>query len=146
MPSILTRFRTTGSTITPTRCWGSGCRPCRGSGSGRSSGQKLYAARAQVNPAALAAHGIGIEDVRNALVNATVNQPKGAIEGADQIVALETNDQLFNANAYGNIIIAYRNGAPVRIKDVGNALDSVQNTRVGAWFNNKPAEGRSEER
>ena len=57
------------------------------------------------------------------------------------MVALETNDQLFNADAYGNIIIAYRNGAPVRIKDVGNALNSVQNARVGAWFNNKPAEG-----
>src|SRR5271163_4212263 len=104
-------------------------------------GQKLYAARVQVNPAALAAHGIGLEHVRNALVNATVNEPKGSIEGADQAVALETNDQLFNADAYGNIIIAYRNGAPVRIKDVGNALDSVQNARVGAWFNNKAAEG-----
>src|SRR5438105_2369086 len=104
-------------------------------------GQKLYAARVQMNPAALAAHGIGLEDVRNALVNATVNEPKGAIEGPDQVVALETNDQLFNAEAYGNIIIAYRNGAPVRIKDVGNALDSVQNVRVGAFFNNKPAEG-----
>jgi hydrophobe/amphiphile efflux-1 (HAE1) family protein len=104
-------------------------------------GQKLYAARVQVNPAALAAHGIGLEDVRNALVNATVNEPKGAIEGEHQVVALETNDQLFNAKAYGNIIIAYRNGAPVRIKDVGDALDSVQNARVGAWFNNKAAEG-----
>src|SRR6201987_4647392 len=104
-------------------------------------GQKPFAARVQVNPAALAAHGIGLEDVRNALVNATVNEPKGSIEGVDQVVALETNDQLFNADAYGNIIIAYRNGAPVRIKDVGNALDSVQNARVGAWFNNKPAEG-----
>jgi hydrophobe/amphiphile efflux-1 (HAE1) family protein len=104
-------------------------------------GQKLYAARVQVNPSALAAHAIGLEDVRNALVNATVNEPKGAIEGSDEVVALETNDQLFNAEAYGNIIIAYRNGAPVRVKDVGNALDSVQNARVGAWFNNKPAEG-----
>ena len=104
-------------------------------------GQKLYAARVQVNPAALAAHGIGLEDVRNALVNATVNEPKGSIEGANQIVALETNDQLFDAQAYGNIIIAYRNGAPVRIKDVGDALDSVQNARLGAWFDNKAAEG-----
>jgi len=104
-------------------------------------GQKLYAARVQVNPAALAAHGIGIEDVRNALVNATINEPKGTIEGADQVVALETNDQLFDAEAYGNIIIAYRNGAAVRIKDVGNAFDSVQNARVGAFFNNKAAEG-----
>jgi hydrophobe/amphiphile efflux-1 (HAE1) family protein len=104
-------------------------------------GQKLYAARVQVNPAALAVHGIGLEDVRNALVNATVNEPKGAIEGEHQVVALETNDQLFNAAAYGNIIVAYRNGAAVRLKDVGNSLDSVQNTRTGAWFNNRAAEG-----
>src|SRR6202011_2927362 len=75
-------------------------------------GQKPYAARVQVNPAALAARGIGIEDVRNALAAATVNLPKGAIEGSHQIVALETNDQLFNADAYKNLIIAYRNGAP----------------------------------
>jgi hydrophobe/amphiphile efflux-1 (HAE1) family protein len=104
-------------------------------------GQKLYAARVQVNPSALAAHGIGLEDVRNALLNATVNTPKGSIEGEHEVVALETNDQLFNAKAYGNIIIAYRNGAAVRIKDVGDALDSVQNARVGAWFNNKATEG-----
>jgi hydrophobe/amphiphile efflux-1 (HAE1) family protein len=104
-------------------------------------GQKLYAARVQVNPAALAAHGIGLEDVRSALVNATVNTPKGSIEGEHEVVAIETNDQLFNAKAYGNIIIAYRNGAAVRIRDVGDAIDSVQNARVGAWFNNKTTEG-----
>ena len=86
-------------------------------------GQKLYAARVQVNPSALAAHRIGLEDVRNALVNATVNEPKGSIEGEHQVVALETNDQLFNAQAYGNIIVAYRNGAPVRVKDVGESLE-----------------------
>src|ERR1700738_2788784 len=104
-------------------------------------GQKPYAARVHVNPAALAAHGIGLEDVRNALVAATVNLPKGAIEGAHELVAIETNDQLFDAAAYGDLIVAYRNGAPVRIKDVGEAVDSVQNTRVGAWFNNRAAEG-----
>jgi hydrophobe/amphiphile efflux-1 (HAE1) family protein len=106
-------------------------------------GQKLYAARVQVNPAALAAHGLGLEDVHNALVNATVNEPKGEVEGEHQVVALETNDQLFNAKAYGDVIIAYRNGAPVRVKDVGDVLDSVQNARTGAWFNNKAAEGIS---
>jgi multidrug efflux pump subunit AcrB len=106
-------------------------------------GQKLYAARVQVDPAALAAHGIGLEDVHNALVNATINEPKGAIEGDQQVTALETNDQLFNAGAYGNVIVAYRNGAPVRIKDVGDAVNSVQNTRTGAWFNNRAAEGIS---
>ena len=82
-------------------------------------GQKQYAARVEVNPGALAAHGLGLEDVRNALVAATVNGPKGAIEGAHQTTALDTNDQLFNAAQFGNVIITYRNGAPVRVKDVG---------------------------
>ena len=104
-------------------------------------GQKQYAARVQVNPGALAAHGLGLEDVRNALVASTVNGPKGAIEGAHQSTALDTNDQLFKAAQFGNVIITYRNGAPVRVKDVGQAVDSVQNLYVGAWFNNQPAEG-----
>ena len=104
-------------------------------------GQKQYAARIEVNPGALAAHGVGLEDVRNALVAATVNGPKGAIEGTHQVTALDTNDQLFDASQYGNVIIAYRNGAPMRVKDVGDAIDSVQNMYVGAWFNNAPAEG-----
>jgi hydrophobe/amphiphile efflux-1 (HAE1) family protein len=104
-------------------------------------GQKPYAARVQVNPAALAAHSIGLEDVRNALAGATVNLPKGAIEGPRELVAIETNDQLFDAAAYGNLIVAYRNGAPVRLKDIGEVVNSVQNTRVGAWFNNLAAEG-----
>ncbi|HVH80706.1 MAG TPA: efflux RND transporter permease subunit, partial [Stellaceae bacterium] len=104
-------------------------------------GQKIYAARIQANPAALAAHNISLEDVRSAVTAATVNVPKGAIEGAHQIVALETNDQLFDAKGYGDTIVAYRNGAPVRLKDVGNVIDSVQNARVGAFFNNKAAEG-----
>jgi len=104
-------------------------------------GQKQYAARVEINPGALAAHGVGLEDVRNALVAATVNGPKGEIEGAHQSTALDTNDQLFNASQYGNVIITYRNGAPMRIKDVGEAVDSVQNMYVGAWFDNQPAEG-----
>ena len=104
-------------------------------------GQKQYAARVEINPGALAAHGIGLEDVRGAIVAATVNGPKGAFRSAHQTAALDTNDQLFDASQYGNVIISYRNGAPVRIKDVGSAVNSVQNIYVGAWFNNRPAEG-----
>src|SRR5580704_15091577 len=81
-------------------------------------GQRQYAARIEINPGALAAHGVGLEDVRNALVAATVDGPKGAIEGAHQATALDTNDQLFDAAHYGNVIITYRNGAPMRVKDV----------------------------
>ncbi|HZB91166.1 MAG TPA: efflux RND transporter permease subunit [Stellaceae bacterium] len=104
-------------------------------------GTKPYAARIQVNPAALAAHGIGLEDVRNAVAAATINQAKGEIEGTNRVVSLDANDQLYDAAAYGNVIIAYRNGAPVRVRDVGDVLNSVQNTRVGAWYENLPAEG-----
>ena len=85
--------------------------------------------------------GIGFEDVRNALAATTLDRPKGTLEGAHQTYTLDTNDQLFNAAAFNNVIVAYRNGAPVRVKDVGNAIDSVQNARIGAWFFDKPAEG-----
>jgi hydrophobe/amphiphile efflux-1 (HAE1) family protein len=104
-------------------------------------GSMPYAARVQINPAALAAKGLGMEDVRNALVAATVNRPKGEIQTEHQAIALDTNDQLFDAKSYGNIIIAYKNGAPVRIKDVGDAVDSVQNERLRSWFGNQAAEG-----
>src|SRR5271168_2792611 len=104
-------------------------------------GSMPYAARVQINPASLAAKGLGMEDVRNALVAATVNRPKGEIQTEHQAIALDTNDQLFDAKGYGNIIIAYKNGAPVRIKDVGDAFDSVQNERLRSWFGDQRAEG-----
>jgi hydrophobe/amphiphile efflux-1 (HAE1) family protein len=104
-------------------------------------GSMPYAARVQINPGALAAKGLGMEDVRNALVAATVNRPKGEIQTEQQAIALDTNDQLFKAAQYGNIIIAYKNGAPVRIKDVGDAIDAVQNERLRSWFGNQRAEG-----
>jgi hydrophobe/amphiphile efflux-1 (HAE1) family protein len=104
-------------------------------------GSMPYAARVQLNPAALAAKGIGLEEVRSALVAATVNNPKGEIETEHQSIALDTNDQLFNAAQYGNVIVAYRNGAPVRLKDVGDVLNSVQNERLRSWFGDQRAEG-----
>ena len=104
-------------------------------------GQKPYAARVQVNPAAIAAKGIGLEDIRNAIATATVNQPTGQIEGAHRVTAIDTNDQLMDAAQFREVIVAFRNGAPVRIKDVGEVFNSVLNTRIGAWFNNLPAEG-----
>ena len=105
------------------------------------AGQQHYAVHVQVNPAALAARGIGLEDVRNALSAATAQPAKGNLEGAHQTVTLDTNDQLFNAAAFRNVIVAYRNGAPVRVKDVGRRRRFVdQNARTGAWFNGKPAE------
>jgi hydrophobe/amphiphile efflux-1 (HAE1) family protein len=104
------------------------------------AGQQRYAVRAQVNPAALAARGVGLEDVRNALAATSVDQPKGNLENEHQSLTLDTNDQLFNAGQFNSVIVAYRNGSPVRLGDVGHAIDSVEMNRVGAWYNDKNSE------
>src|SRR5271163_33 len=88
-------------------------------------GQRSYGAHIQVNPGALAVRGIGLEDVHNALSLATVNRPKGNLEGKNQVVTIDTNDQVFNADGYKNVIVAYRNGAPVRLQDIATVLDGV---------------------
>ena len=103
------------------------------------AGQQKFAVRVQVNPDALAGRGIGLEDVRNALLNTSTDQPKGNLENAHQALTLDTNDQLFNADAFNKVIVAYRNGAPVRIKDIGNAIDSVELNHVGAWYDDSQA-------
>jgi hydrophobe/amphiphile efflux-1 (HAE1) family protein len=104
------------------------------------AGQQQYAVHVQVNPTALASRGIGLEDVHTALGAATLNQPKGNLEGQQQTITLDTNDQLFNSKTFDNVIVAYRNGAPVRVKDIGKAIDSSTFARTGAWYNGRPAE------
>src|SRR5262249_8165750 len=104
-------------------------------------GQKPYAVHVQVNPGALAARGIGLEDVRAALAAATVNRPKGLLQGPNQTVAIDTNDQIFDAAGFRQVIIAWRNGAPVRLGDVAEVIDSVQNQRADAWYLGNRAEG-----
>jgi hydrophobe/amphiphile efflux-1 (HAE1) family protein len=104
------------------------------------AGQQQYAVHVQVNPMALAARGIGLEDVHTALNNATLNEPKGNLEGRNQVYSLDTNDQLFDARSFWNVIVAYRNGAPVKLKDVGDVIDSSQLPRTAAWFNGKRVE------
>ncbi|MEA2849334.1 MAG: hypothetical protein QOG78_4615, partial [Rhodospirillaceae bacterium] len=104
------------------------------------AGQQDFAVRVQANPVALASHGIQLEDVRNALANATVDQAKGNLENDHQSITIDTNDQLFHAGGYRNIIIAYRNGAPVKIQDVATVVDATKSPRAGAWFNGKRAE------
>jgi len=104
-------------------------------------GQKPYAVHVQVNPGALAARGIGLEELRAALVTASVNRPKGNLSGPHQTITLDTNDQIFDAAGFRNVIVTWRNGAPVRLGDVADVVDGVQNARTGAWFVGKPAEG-----
>ena len=104
------------------------------------AGQQQYAVHVQVNPLALAARGIGLEDVHTALTAATLNEPKGNLEGPSQVYTLDTNDQLFNAQSFSQTIIAYRNGAPVRVADVGNVIDSSKLPLTGAWLGSKQVE------
>jgi hydrophobe/amphiphile efflux-1 (HAE1) family protein len=102
-------------------------------------GMQQYAVRVQVDPNALASRNIGLEDVRNALASLSTDQPKGNVENANQTLTFDTNDQLYDAASFDNAIIAFRNGAPVRVKDVGTAIDSAQTNRVGAWYGSTPA-------
>ena len=104
------------------------------------NGQQKYAVRVQVDPDALAARRIGLEDVRTALVSASTDQPKGVLENGHQSVTLDTNDQLLNAAAFNQVIVAYRGGAPVRVRDIGQAIDSVEMNRSAGWHNNKAVE------
>jgi len=103
------------------------------------SGGQKPAVRVQVNPTALASYGLSLEDVRNALAEANVDQAKGVIDGPRQSYTIGANDQLFSSTDYKPIVIAYRNGAPVRIQDVANVIDGTENIRLAAWMNMTPA-------
>ena len=102
-------------------------------------GQQKPAVRVQVDPQALAARGISLEDVRSVISQANVYLPKGTLNSPRQSYTLNTNDQLLNPSAYDDLILAYRNGSPVRVKDIGKAIDGPENNRLAAWYNKKPA-------
>ena len=98
-------------------------------------GTQKYAARIQLDPRALAARGIGIDEVATATAAGNVNLPTGVLWGANKAYTLQADGQLNNAAQFSELIVAYRNGNPVRLKDVGKVKDDVQNNRVAAWFN-----------
>jgi HAE1 family hydrophobic/amphiphilic exporter-1 len=100
-------------------------------------GQQKPAVRVQLDPQALAARGINLEDVRTALGQANVDLPKGTLNSPRQTYTLNTNDQLLKADDYANLVIAYRNGAPVRIRDVGRAVSAPENDLIAGWYNQK---------
>jgi hydrophobe/amphiphile efflux-1 (HAE1) family protein len=102
-------------------------------------GQQQPAVRVQVDPQALAARGINLEDVRTVLGQANVDLPKGQLNSPRQTFTLNTNDQLFQPDKYADLIIAYRNGSPVRIRDIGRAISAGQNELINGWENNKHA-------
>jgi multidrug efflux pump len=92
------------------------------------------AVRVRVDPARLAAYGLSMEDVRTAVANANANGPKGGFDGPRLAFALDANDQLIDAASYQNLVLAWRNGAPVRLSDIGSVIRGVENDRVGAWY------------
>ena len=98
-------------------------------------GEQKRAVRVQVDPARLAAMGMTLEDVRSTLANITVDSPKGSIDGDQKSFAIYNNDQLTEAKEYNKAIIAYRNGAPVRVSDIGRAIDGPENARLAGWQN-----------
>ncbi len=102
-------------------------------------GQQTPAIRVQVDPARLAGMGLTMEDVRTVLTNATVDNPKGSIDGPQQSFTIYANDQLTQAKPYNDVIIAYRNGSPIRIGDIGQAVAGPQNRELAAWTNGKPS-------
>ena len=97
------------------------------------------AVRVRVDPARLAAYGLAMEDVRTAVANANVNGAKGGFDGPRLAFALGANDQLVDPAAYQSLVIAWRNGAPVRLSDVGSVINGVENDRVAAWYKDQPA-------
>ncbi len=103
------------------------------------SGGQKPAVRIQVNPAQLQAYGIDLEAVRTALLAASVNQAKGNFDGPRQDYQINANDQLITSSDYKDVVIAYRNNAPVFLHDVANVIDSVENTKQAAWMNQTPA-------
>jgi hydrophobe/amphiphile efflux-1 (HAE1) family protein len=102
-------------------------------------GQQKPAVRIQLDPAKLASLGLSLEDVRNVILQATTDAPKGNLDGATHNFAVYDNDQLTTAVPWNDVIIAYRNGAPVRVRDVGQAVDGPQNRELAAWDGETPS-------
>jgi len=100
-------------------------------------GQQKYAVRVQIDPNALASRGVGINDVEQALAQANVNLPTGTLYGKDRMVAVQATGQLNDAAAFRPIIVTYRNGSPIRLQELGQVVDSVQNDKLAAWFKGK---------
>ncbi len=103
------------------------------------SGGQKPAVRIEVNPTKLASEGLNMEDMRNAIVAANVNQAKGNFDGPHQSYQIGANDQLLSSDDYRPLIIAYKNGAPVKMTDVADVVDDVENTRQAAWMNETPS-------
>jgi multidrug efflux pump len=103
------------------------------------NGGQRPAVRVQANLQALAAYGLNIDDLRTTIANANTNSPKGNFDGAARAYTINANDQLRSRDDYNNIVIAYRNGSPVRLSDVASVLDSAENVKLASWMDAQPA-------
>ncbi len=103
------------------------------------SGGQRPAVRIQANHKALASYGLSLEDLRNAIAGANVNQPKGMVNGPQRSAIIDSNDQLRSAAEYRDLVVAYRNGGPVHLADVANVVDGAENARLAAWANDSAA-------
>ncbi|MDE2600879.1 MAG: MdtB/MuxB family multidrug efflux RND transporter permease subunit [Bradyrhizobium sp.] len=103
------------------------------------SGGQRPAVRIRADIRKLAAYGLNIDDLRTTLGNANINTPKGNFDGAMRAYTINANDQIHNASDYKSLIVAYKNGSPVRLSDVGDVVDGAQNDKLGAWMNETPA-------
>ncbi len=101
------------------------------------TGSQKYAVRVQLDPTALATRGIGIDEVAQSVQQGNVNLPVGTIYGTYKSLTIQANGQLVDANAYRRLIVAYRNGSPVELRDLGVVLDSIENNRIGNWLNDQ---------
>ena len=108
------------------------------------AGGQKPAVRIQANPTALAGYGLSLEDIRSAIGTANVDQAKGSLNGPRQAYTIGANDQLLSSSDYNQVIIAYRNGSPVRLSDVANAVDSAENMYQAAWMGKAAAPARTE--
>jgi hydrophobe/amphiphile efflux-1 (HAE1) family protein len=102
-------------------------------------GNQKPAVRVRMNPSALAGLGLGFEDIRTALIQNNVNAPKGSFDGPRQSYSIGANDQIVSAADYAEVIVAYRNGSPIRLRDIGEVVDNVENVRLAGWVGQKPA-------
>ena len=127
------------SRISPTSAWRRSCRRFRASAWCRSPAASGPALRVEVNPRALAAYGLAIDDIRTDIANQNTDLPKGNFDGPAQNSTINDNDQMQTAQDYRRLIVAYKNGAAVRLSDVATVVEGPENAELAAWANKTPA-------
>ncbi len=96
--------------------------------------------RIQANPLALATYGLDLETLRTSIANTNVNQAKGSFDGPTRASTIDANDQLSSEQDYLSVIVGYKNGAPIRVRDIADVVDGAENTKLGAWSNQTPGD------